>query len=155
MAWSVAEEVEVGSVAEDAVALLTGNFLENAEVGESGNEAIGGGVGDAEELLDLGHVEDGALVEVFEDAVPVTGGAAETVGDLAAVLLAQGEDAAGGFGRFLADTEDTSDKEPQPVLPVPRVADALEALVILAAVLFEVVGKVEDGRGRNSSPRRN
>lgn len=143
--WSVAEEVEVGGVAEDAVALLAGDFLKNVKFSEAGDEAVGGGVGDAEELLDLGHVEDGALVEVLEDAVAVTGGAAETVGNLAAVLLPQGEDAAGGFGRFLAHTEDAVDEELQPALPVARIADGLKALVILAAVLFEVVGKVEDG----------
>lgn len=60
--------------------------------GHAGDQRVGGGVGGADEFLDLGDGDDGVLVEGFKNAMAVAGGAAEVLGDDGAVFFAQGED---------------------------------------------------------------
>ena len=127
------------------MAFFPRDLLQQPELDEAGDEAVGSGVGDVEEPLDLRHIEDWALVEVFEDAVSVAGSPPEFPGDTLAVLLAQVQDLAGGFGGLAAHPEYAVDKEVEPALPIAVVAHGLQPLVVFASVLLEVVGEVENG----------
>lgn len=61
-------------------------------LGETRDQVVGGGVGGADEGLDLVDRDDGVQVEVFEGAVAVSGGAAELVGHDVAVDFADEAD---------------------------------------------------------------
>src|SRR5690606_26580471 len=91
----------------------------------------------------------GQAVEVFQDAVPVGGAAAELGGDQIAVPLAQRENAAGGFRGLLADLVNALEEKVEPALPVALVANDLEKVVIILAMAFEEVGEVEHGFGQD------
>ena len=127
------------------MAFFSCDLLQQPEINEAGDEAVGSGVGDIEKLLDLRHIEDWALVEVFKDSVSVASSPPEFLGDTLAVLLAQVQDLAGSFGGFAAYAEYAVDKEVEPALPIAVVAYGLQPLVVFAAVLLEVVGEVENG----------
>jgi hypothetical protein len=59
------------------------------------------------------------------------------------VLLTQGEDLASGFRRRLADLEDASEEELDPALPIARLADRRQPVVILGTVGLEVGTEVQ------------
>jgi hypothetical protein len=65
------------------------------------------------------------------------------------VFLPHEKDAAGGLGSFHADDGDATEEEGEPAFPIAMIANGLKAFVILRAIFFEEVRKVEDGLGQN------
>ena len=143
--WRIlSEKIDVGLVAEDAVAFIAGGFDKDAEAGEAGDQIVSGGVGGACERLDIGDGDDGTLVEGFEDAESVSGSAPQSGGHGGAVVFAQCEDAACGLSGLTADLGDAAQEECQPLLPLPVIAHGLKALVVFGAVALEEVGEIEN-----------
>lgn len=145
----IAEEIEIRAVSEDAVALLSGGFLQQPELREAGDETVGSGVGNAQEPLDFRHAAKGVPVEALEDAVTVAGGSPESVGDALAVVLPQGQNLTGGPGGLAACVDNAFDEEVEPALPVPEVAHGLQSPVVFIAVLHEIMGETKHRMPKN------
>lgn len=83
----IAEDVDIGLVTKDAIPLVASGFAEDANLGEAGDEVVGGGVGGVRKFLNFGHREDRTLVEVFENAVAIARSSPEVSRDRAAVVF--------------------------------------------------------------------
>lgn len=124
---------------------MAGEFLHDPTFHHSSNQVIGRRVSCTNETLDILYRNDGVLVEVLQHEIAVSCRAAKARGYQIAMLFAEIKDSACGVGCLLAHLNDTTQEKDQPLLPVAGVAYRLQCLVILLAVLFEKMRKIQRG----------
>ena len=95
-------------------------------------------------LLSVTDAEDWANVHRLEQLEGVACAATDGLRQEIAVTFPEGYELPRGVGGFRGDEAHPFEEEAEPALPVAVIANALEALVVLAAMTSQVVGEIEE-----------
>src|SRR5687768_15953333 len=143
-ASALLEEVNVALVSESSIACMSGNLVEDLRVDESCDEVIRRRICRVRKQLNVVHGDDWMVVKMLEDLISVRGGAAKLIRDFPSMVLAQIKNAPRSVRRLRAYINQPAQEERKPLLPIACIAHALQAVIVLLTVPFEVVRQVED-----------
>ena len=128
--------MDIRSVAESTVALISGDLFQYPRIDEAGNELICSSITRSDHFLHIGNGEDRKPVQVFENLQAVSSASSEAFGDDSSMLLPQRKYPPDAFNGLVAYFRHALQKEREPALPVAGVPDGLQSFVVFRAMLF-------------------